>query len=88
MKDGYVGFVKTCPNCKRELPIRAFYESDISREERSWCKDCMREEDMYRDRARIIGEAPTADLVGELKRRGYTGILRLRKENTIEVMEE
>ena len=90
---------KICAHCGRELPVEAYYGNKTTKDGlQSWCKDCQnksknerckeKRREFRREKPRALSAIPVADLIEELKRRGYVGTLRLRKENTIEVMKD
>ena len=90
---------KICAHCGRELPVEKYYKNSGTKDGlQSWCKDCQNKiknerckelrRELRREKPRALSAIPAADLIEELKRRGYVGTLRLRKENTIEMVED
>ncbi len=81
---------KVCTHCGRELPVEAFSKRNASADGlQLWCRECYsRHNKNNLPKRRGIYKFTSSDLIDELKSRGYTGTLRLRKENTIEVVEE
>ena len=81
---------KVCPKCGRELPLERFGKNKRTTDGlKCYCQDCENENSkQYRRRVRAEAKAakeaakditlagiPDADLVAELKRRGYVGTI-------------
>lgn len=81
---------KTCPKCKRTLPMSEFYVmTDRPDGHSSYCKECNRAHGRLRNGTTgeyradpTISQATDKQLYDELKRRGYNG--KLTKMSTLE----
>lgn len=77
---------KKCTKCGRELPVSEFYTKEGTKLQ-SQCKDCCKAHGRLRNgrtgKYKYIKEYDDAELINELKLRGYSGTLT--KSITIEL---
>lgn len=80
---------KTCPRCGRTLPIENFYVCKDGKPY-SYCKECVKARNAAHKITPPDSENPLSaytprQLMCELKRRGYTGKLKLVTINEIDL---
>lgn len=73
---------KVCKSCGRELPLSEFYVAPhLNSGYEPTCKECRRKRRKIQEQQRILQLSEFHDdtLMAELRKRGYTGELRLTK---------